>query len=134
MIQEIKEMAAQKLFDILLVFMFDRLGRREDETPFLVEWFIDHDIEVWSTREGQTRLDNRGDKLINYIRYWQAGGESEKTSVRVKAAQSQMTSDGIWRGGAVAYGYRLVHKGRISKKRHPLWDLEINEEEAEKVR
>ena len=61
-IQEIKEMATQGLFDILLVFMFDRLGRREDETPFLVEWFIQHKIEVWSTREGQTRLENRGDK------------------------------------------------------------------------
>ena len=23
-------------FDILLVFMFDRLGRRDDETPFIV--------------------------------------------------------------------------------------------------
>ena len=74
-IVEIKKMAEQKKFDILLVFMFDRLGRREDETPFLVEWFIQHDIDVWSTREGQTRLENRGDKLINYIRYWQAGGE-----------------------------------------------------------
>lgn len=26
-------------FDVLLVFMFDRLGRRDDETPFVVEWF-----------------------------------------------------------------------------------------------
>ena len=133
-IQEIKEMATQGLFDILLVFMFDRLGRREDETPFLVEWFIQHKIEVWSTREGQTRLENRGDKLINYIRYWQAGGESEKTSVRVKAAQAQMTADGFWRGGTCPFGYRLVHNGRISKKRHPLWDLEVNMEEAEQVR
>jgi hypothetical protein len=29
------------------------------------------------------------------IRYWMAGGESEKTSMRVKAAHTQMTSDGI---------------------------------------
>lgn len=131
---EIKGMAEQNMFDILLVFMFDRLGRREDETPFLVEWFIDHGIEVWSTREGQTRLDNRGDKLINYIRYWQAGGESEKTSVRVKAAQSQMTTDGYWRGGSIPFGYHLVHKGRISKKKHELWDLEVDDQEAELVR
>lgn len=117
MIAEIKKMAAQKRFDILLVFMFDRIGRRENEIPGLVEWFIDHNIEVWSTREGQTRLENRGDRLINYIRYWQAGGESEKTSLRVKAAQSQMTEDGIWRGGTKPFGYRLVHKGRVSKNR-----------------
>ena len=36
-IQEIKAAASRKEFDVLLVFMFDRLGRREDETPFVVE-------------------------------------------------------------------------------------------------
>jgi Recombinase. len=94
---------------------------------FLVQWFVEHGIEVWSTREGQQRIENRADKLINYIRYWQAGGESEKTSIRVKAAHSQMTADGIWRGGTCPYGYKLVHKGRIGKKNRPLYDLEIDE-------
>ena len=51
-ILDIRALAEKKKSDVLLVFMFDRLGRREDETPFLVEWFIDHGIEVWSTREG----------------------------------------------------------------------------------
>ena len=37
-IQEIQHDAALGKFDILLVFMFDRLGRRDDETPFIVEW------------------------------------------------------------------------------------------------
>ena len=31
--QEIQRDAAQGKFDILLVFMFDRLGRKDDETP-----------------------------------------------------------------------------------------------------
>ena len=100
---------------------------REDETPFLVEWFIDNGIEVWSTREGQQKIESRSDKLINYIRFWQAGGESEKTSIRVKAAHSQMTADGIWRGGKAPYGYRLVFKGRVGKKNRQLYDLEIDE-------
>lgn len=126
-IQEIRTLAEKKKFDILLVFMFDRLGRREDETPFLVQWFIEHGIEVWSTREGQQRLDNRVDKLMNFMRYWQAGGESEKTSMRVKAAHTQMTADGIWRGGVAPFGYKLVHKGRIGKKNRQLYDLEIDE-------
>lgn len=126
-ILDIRALAEKKKFDVLLVFMFDRLGRREDETPFLVEWFIDHGIEVWSTREGQQKIESRSDKLINYIRFWQAGGESEKTSIRVKAAHSQMTADGIWRGGKVPYGYRLVFKGRVGKKNRQLYDLEIDE-------
>ena len=96
--------------------------------------FIDHGIEVWSTREGQQKIESRSDKLINYIRFWQAGGESEKTSIRVKAAHSQMTADGIWRGGKVPYGYRLVFKGRVGKKNRQLYDLEIDEAQGAIVR
>ena len=126
-IVEIREMAERKQFDVLLVFMFDRLGRKEDETPFLVKWFVEHDIEVWSTREGQQKLDNQVDRLMNYMRFWAASGESEKTSIRVKAAHAQMTEDGIWRGGICPYGYKLVHLGRIGKKNRPLYDLVIDE-------
>lgn len=125
-LQEIKKMAERKEFEVLLVFMFDRLGRREDETPFLVEWFVQHGIEVWSVNEGRQTIESRGDKLMNYIRYWMAGGESEKTSMRVKAAHTQMTADGVWRGGCHPYGYRLVHRGRIGKRNRQLYDLEID--------
>lgn len=47
-IQELKEAALNGEFDILLVFMFDRLGRIENETPFVLEWFAQHGIEVYS--------------------------------------------------------------------------------------
>ena len=39
-VQDIKAAALRKEFDVLLVFMFDRVGRRDDETPFVVEWFV----------------------------------------------------------------------------------------------
>ena len=90
-VQEIQRDALQNKFDILLVFMFDRLGRREDETPFVVEWFVKNGIEVWSAKEGQQRFDTHVDKLLNYIRYWQASGESIKTSVRTKTRMEQLT-------------------------------------------
>ena len=79
-LQIIKEYARKGKFDILLVFMFDRIGRIADETPFVVEWFVRNGIRVWSTQEGEQRFDNHTDKLLNYIRFWQADGESEKTS------------------------------------------------------
>ena len=71
-LQIIKEAAKQKKFDILLVFMFDRIGRIADETPFVVEWFVKNGIRVWSTKEGEQRFDSHTDKLTNYIRFWQA--------------------------------------------------------------
>ena len=115
-VQEIQRDALQNKFDILLVFMFDRLGRREDETPFVVEWFAKNDIEVWSVKEGQQRFDTHVDKLLNYIRYWQASGESIKTSVRTKTRMEQLTKEGCFTGGVVPFGYRLEHKGRTNKR------------------
>lgn len=133
-IQEIKAEAEAGNFDILLVFMFDRLGRIESETPFVVEWFIKQGIEMWSTREGQQRLDTHDDKLINYIRYWQASGESDKLSARIKTRKRQEISSGHFTGGTVPFGYRAVHKGRVNKKDVPVKDLEIMPEEAVLVR
>lgn len=129
-IQEIQRDATLGKFDILLVFMFDRLGRRDDETPFIVEWFVKNGIEVWSTEEGQQRFDNHVDKLMNYLRYWQASGESIKTSIRTKTQLGQIVQEGKFRGGACPYGYSLIKRGRTGKKGRELYEIERNPEEA----
>lgn len=133
-LQEIRTDAINKEFDVLLVFMFDRLGRRDDETPFIVEWFIKQGIEVWSTQEGQQKFDSRADKLINYIRYWQSGGESEKTSIRVRTKQKQMIEEGINIISVPPYGYRMVKTGIFTKRGVERKTYEIVPKEAEIVR
>ena len=132
--QELQQEAVAGSFDILLVYMFDRLGRRDDETPFVVEWFVRNGVEVWSAVEGQQRFDNHVDKLLNYIRYWQASGESIKTSVRVKTRMEQLTKDGCFTGGIVPFGYKLQKQGRINKKNQEVNDFVIDEDAAEIVR
>ena len=129
-IQELKAEAEKGNIDILLVFLFDRLGRIESETPYVVEWFVKHGVEVWSTREGQQKIDSHTDKLINYIRFWQAAGESEKIAERVATRIQQLNSSGHYSGGTVAYGYRAVYKGRVNKKGQPVKDLEVDPAEA----
>ena len=133
-LQIIKERAKQGKFDILLVFMFDRIGRIADETPFVVEWFVKNGIRVWSTQEGEQRFDNHTDKLTNYIRFWQADGESEKTSIRTKTALGQLVEDGGFKGGFAPYGYDLVKSGRINKRKHEVFELAVNADEASVVR
>ena len=133
-IQFYKTLAEQKGIDILLVYLFDRLGRIESETPFVLEWFVKHGVQVWSTREGEQRIENHTDKLLNYIRFWQAAGESAKTSERVSTRIQQLNSSGYYSGGTVPYGYRVVHKGRTNKKGLPVKDLEIEPAEAPIVR
>jgi len=133
-IQQIKADAEKGMFDILLVYLFDRLGRREDETPFVLQWFVNRGIQVWSVNEGEARIDSHVDKLMNYIRFWQASGESEKTSIRVKTRLAQLTEEGHFTGGACPFGYELFHNGRMSRKDTPCFDLRIVENEAETVR
>lgn len=132
-IQLIKEYAKQKKFDILLVFMFDRIGRISDETPFVVEWFVRNGIRVWSTQEGEQRFDNHTDKLTNYIRFWQADGESEKTSIRTANSMGLLAEDGCFTGGSLPYGYNFVKTGRKNKRRQEVNDLAINQAEADVV-
>ena len=133
-IQTIKELARKGKFDILLVFMFDRIGRIADETPFVVEWFVKNGIQVWSTQEGEQRFDNHIDKLLNYIRFWQADGESEKTSIRTRTSLGQMVEEGHYKGGTAPVGYELVKSGRFNKRKHELYDLKVKEDDADIVR
>lgn len=133
-IQLIKEHAVKGKFDILLVFMFDRIGRKADETPFVVEWFVKQGIRVWSVNEGEQRFESHTDRLTNYIRFWQADGESQKTSIRTKTALGQMVKEGRFRGGKAPYGYRLEKSGIVNKRKHEVYKLVIDEEEAKVVR
>ena len=71
---------------------------------------------------------------MNYIRYWQASGESIKTSIRTRTRIEQLTEEGHYTGGTVAFGYKRVQKGRLNKKNQAVCDLEIDEEEAAIVR
>ena len=69
-------------------------------------------------------------KLMNYIRYWQASGESIKTSVRTKTRLGQIVQEGRFRGGSAPYGYKLVKNGRLGKKNKELYDIEVNPDEV----
>ena len=133
-LQLIKKRAEQGKFDILLMFMFDRLGRKSDETPFVIEWFVRKGIRVWSVQEGKQRFESHTDRLTNYIRFWQADGESQKTSIRTKTALGQMVEEGRFRGGKTPYGYRLEKSGILNKRKHEVNKLVIDDTEAEVIR
>ena len=116
-LQQIKKDVKHDESVSLLVFMVDRLGRRDSETPFFVEDLSMLGIEIWSAREGQQRFESHADKLINYIRYWQASGESLKISERTKTRMQQLTSEGFYCGGRAPYATHPA-VGRCSR---PAW-------------
>lgn len=71
---------------------------------------------------------------MNYIRFWQANGESQKTSMRVKTRLHQLVEEGVFTGGCAPFGYRLVKSGVVNKKGRELMMLEQNPEEVEIVK
>lgn len=133
-IQQLLTDAKRGLFDVVLVYMFDRLGRKQDETPQFVQALIKYGIEVWSVEEGRMALESHIDSLYNYVRFWQAEGESHKTSIRVKESHVQMARHGIYRGGAVPYGYELIASGNYNYKNVNLRKVVQKPDEAKIVK
>ena len=101
-------------------------------------WTIIHEEQEDGVSGHKVRVenpfDNHTDKLTNYIRFWQADGESEKTSIRTKTALGQLVEDGGFKGGVAPYGYDLVKSGKLNKRKHELYELSLNEAEASVVR
>lgn len=130
---QILEDAKAKKFDILLTFMSDRIGRKEEYSMYIAT-LNNLGIEVWTIKEGLLSSSDSTQRLLVYLKFWGNENESRKTSQRVKAAQSEMVKQGKYVGGKAPYGYELVYSGEISNHGRALKKLQIKESEAKIVR
>jgi len=80
--------------------------------------------------EGEQRFDHHVDKLTNYIRFWQADGESRKTSERVKERMRQMVEKGEYTGGVTPFGYKTVPNGSFNKSGKERVNRMVDDSEA----
>lgn len=122
-LQEVIKDVGDKKIDVLLVFMFDRIGRKDNETPFLLKRIVECGVEAWSVCEGQQTFENSADNLMNIIRFWGANTESRKTAARVDSGRNYATKKGKFTGGIVAYGYKLVPTGKLDRKNRMINEL-----------
>jgi site-specific DNA recombinase len=97
--------AKQNEFDVLLVFMLDRIGRKEGEMKLLFDSLLSEGIEIWSVTEGM--VANFSERETDY--YLQCSKEVEKTSQRVKNRFVQLNEEGIFTGGSPPFGYQLLN-------------------------
>lgn len=130
---QILEDARAKQFDILLTFMSDRIGRKEEYSMYIAT-LNKLGIEVWTIKEGLLSTEEDTDRLTLFIKFWSNERESRKTGQRVKAAQCEMVKQGKHVGGKAPYGYELVYSGEISNHGRALKKLQIVEDEAAIVR
>ena len=126
---QILEDARARQFDILLTFMSDRIGRKEEYSMYIAT-LNQLGIEVWTIKEGLLSTTEDIDRLTLFIKFWSNERESRKTGQRVKAAQSEMVKQGKHVGGYAPYGYRLVYSGEINSHGRSLKKHCIVESEA----
>ena len=131
----ILDKAERREFDVLVVYIFDRIVRREEEYPLILSHFERHSVEVYSSStKDKVRNKDHTDKLQNYITGWQNEYESIKTSVRVKDAMRSKNETGKYMGGVPPFGYEVYNTGQTNAKNKMIYDMRINEDEAEMVR
>ncbi|WP_051271268.1 recombinase family protein [Shimazuella kribbensis] len=120
------EDAKKGLFDILLVYKLDRIGRRSTESLNHAIRFLRH-CRIWVVDKNREFTNNGdADEILNFIEFWSAKKSSMDTKIRVTDMMKLIHKEGYWTGGNPPYGYR----------NHPEMSnmLEIEPKEAEVVK
>lgn len=121
-IKDIEEMALLGELDTLIVFNLDRIGRTTEGNEFMKSMSYSG-VKVISVTEGLLNGGNDTDELINGIKFWMAKMESKKISLRTKNGKEATNKNGLYAGGIINFGYKVVNQRLV-----------IVEEEAEIVR
>lgn len=126
--------AEKNEFDILLIYNNDRLTRRSDEAPHILQVLSNNNIRVFETStDNEIKTDSHMDKLINFFNSWTAEFESIKTSMRVKSSFLDKNEEGKFLGG-LPFGYRLINTSLKNKRGKYINKMIIDENEADIVR
>ncbi|MBH0231156.1 recombinase family protein [Halobacillus yeomjeoni] len=121
--------AKNKLFDTVLCFMFDRVGRNKSDITEIFSVLEALNINVISVTEGLYETIGR-----NNITNLQSNLESLNLSTRVNTRHQQLTREGRYRGGTPPIGYKLIPSGEKNESGKDLLKLAVDDEEAEVVR
>ncbi|PRZ17156.1 DNA invertase Pin-like site-specific DNA recombinase [Laceyella sediminis] len=120
------EDAKKGLYDILLVYKLDRIGRRSTESLNHAIRFLRH-CRIWVVDKDREFTNNGdADEILNFIEFWSAKKASMDTKVRVTDMMKLIHKEGFWTGGNPPYGY--INHPEMSNM------LQINPKEAEVVK
>jgi site-specific DNA recombinase len=118
-IQQMLEDAAQKKFDVLLVYKLDRLVRRVRDLHEILQQFENHEVMFKSATEPFDTTTPAGKLFITMIAAM-AEWERETIAERVYDNLKHRAESGMRNGGPAPFGYDYNENG----------DLIVNQEEA----
>lgn len=114
-------------FDILAAYAMDRLSRRTVHSYELLKWAKDNGKQIKATNDDIDPMTRTGE-LLYFILAWLAEGELEAIQERNLGTHKYLLSKGLWRGGPVPYGYKVVSAEGGNHR------LVVDEEKAEIAR
>ena len=107
---EVLELAEQNLITDLLLFETSRISRRYGESVGLFDRLTSKGIKIHSVVDGGVINAHEIDQLMIAFRSWANQQASKLTSERIKAKQAHLKQQGLFIGGSVAWGFKVVDK------------------------
>ena len=116
-LQEVLQDAESGLFDILVLYKDDRVGRLMWDTPLYIMKLKKQGVDVYTVKDGliSPQTDDIMGQMMLTFRYANAQKCSADTGMRVKDTAVELVRNGKFMGGKAPYGYRLEYSGEISK-------------------
>ncbi len=121
-LQKLLDHIRQRRIDIVVVYKVDRLTRALADFAKLVELFDTHKVSFVSVTQAFNTTNSMGRLTLNVLLSF-AQFEREVTSERIRDKIAASKRKGMWMGGVVPHGYRVVER-----------KLHIVEAEAAEVR
>lgn len=135
-LQEAYKDAANREYDILVVYKDDRIGRRMWEIGGYVMSLKSLGVDIYTVKDGCISPENNDimGQMMLALRYGNAQKSSADTGMRVKDTAKKLVQAGKFMGGKPPYGYQLEHSGEISKHGRALKHLVVQPKQSEVVK
>src|SRR5262245_54804300 len=111
-LQRLLEAVRSRKVDVIVVYKVDRLTRSLADFAKLVELFDQHDVSFVSVTQHFNTTSSMGRLTLNVLLSF-AQFEREVTGERIRDKIAASKKKGMWMGGIVPFGYRVVDRKLI---------------------
>ena len=107
---EVIHLAKSGQISDLYVFESSRLSRKFAQGINLIEELTLANVKIWSVKENGCINSQDIDKLMNSFRMYMNEQFSKDTSIRIKSQKQMAREQGLFLGGRVSFGFKVIDK------------------------
>lgn len=111
---EVIHLAKSGQISDLYVFESSRLSRKFAQGINLIEELTLANVKIWSVKENGCINSQDIDKLMNSFRMYMNEQFSKDTSIRIKSQKQMAREQGLFLGGRVSFGFKVIDKKLVA--------------------